>query len=169
MINKIFFDVDETLIHSCDTLHTQFSRPAENHYEDYVTAVRKGTPEVLDLARELVGHENVYLLSVGTRPYIFALNEGFGWGFDQGNIFARDYFNHGRLEGLSDQNNVLIDNLPAIHNDRKVCFVGIHQNWQDRYFQVRDFYGVDEGQRYDFFGEVKKFLTSRHYSDSFDS
>jgi len=175
MINKVFFDVDETLIHTSsyegNAFGENFDLPYESFiFEDsmirYYTALRQGSLDALNLARKLVGEDNVYLLSLGTRDYIEKLNDLFDFGFEKDHIYARGEY-HTPI--LDDPNNVLIDNLPPMGNAEKLLFVGIGKNWQDRYFQVRDFYGIDEGERYSFYFSVEKFLTSRHYSDNFDA
>jgi hypothetical protein len=172
MIKGIYLDNDETLSHAL------FYDPEQNHLEinlseeKLYTIVRPCAQRIIDFCRELVGKENVFILTTATTEYIRAVNEAAGWEFPDEQIFAREdqakYMYNGAYDGTqyidSPQvhvNNVLIDNLPPKYNENKIAFLGIWRTWEKNYLQVRDYYGVDYTDD-SFEDTVKEFLISRH-------
>ena len=178
MINKIFWDIDETLI------HTSFHEPDQKHIsfalEDdlsmYYTIIRPCSNRLIEFSRELVGADNVHILTTATRDYAQEVNRQAGWGFKNEDIFTREDLEYhttklaiaiyGGFNESTDphiyahKNNVLIDNLPPRENWRKVSFIGIPNNYHTNYLHVRDYYGVDYPDDL-FEADVKKFLTQR--------
>jgi len=178
MINKIFWDIDETLI------HTLMSRPNQEHiqlvFDDhmYYTIVRPVSNELIKFSRNLVGKENVHILTTATRDYAEQVNALAGWGFNNADIFAREdqaaarvWVNTAYDDTISDgystttpheyanPNNVLIDNLPPRQNEGKIQFIGINDTYKTNYLKIHDYYGVDFID--DSFAEdVKLFLTN---------
>jgi hypothetical protein len=154
MINKIFIDLDECI------LHTLLRNPKQEHIrftlEDdentYYTIIRPCAQKLIDLSRELVGKDNVYILTTSTTDYANTINEKAGWGFERDHIIAREEINRHLIptayggsayiekEGIAHKDNVLIDNLPYEENVGKVKLIGI---LEDRYLKVRDYYGVN--------------------------
>ena len=175
MIKSIYWDIDETLIHS------SIKDPNQNHLEilladndRYYTIVRPCAQRIIDFSRNLVGRENVFILTAATTDYVRAINEKAGWGFPNEQIFAREdqekYSYHGAYGGTqyvdssqAHPDNVLIDNLPPRHNEGKIAFLGIWKTWRENYFQVRDYYGVNFTED-SFEEDVKEFLMRRFES-----
>lgn len=157
MISRIFFDLDETLLHSSacpyapEQSHVSFT--LDDDWTIYYTIFRPCSVRLLEYARELVGAENVYALTSSTRDYARRVNElgGFGWSSDM--ILSREDIrahtwggaygatNHVPHAQLADKNNVLIDNLPPRENESKLSLIGV--NDISRYIQVREYYGVN--------------------------
>ena len=172
MINTIHFDIDHTLI------FTDLSNPEQEHIrftlEDdentYYTIIRPCAQRLIDYARELVGKDNVYILTTSTTAYANTINQGAGWGFERDHIIAREEIDRhliptaygGRAyiekEGIAHKDNVLIDNLPYRENMGKVTLIGIKG---DRYLKVRDYYGVNGIDYDDFEEDVMEFLKEK--------
>jgi hypothetical protein len=173
MINKIFWDIDETLIHTSlhepDQKHISFA--LEDDLSMYYTIIRPCSHRLIEFSRELVGADNVHILTTATRDYAQEVNRQAGWGFKNEDIFTREdlEYHTTKLAGIygesdphiyAHKNNVLIDNLSPRENWRKVTFIGIPNDYHTNYLQVRDYYGVDFPDDL-FEADVKKFLTQR--------
>lgn len=169
MITKIFWDIDETLI------HTELHAPDQEHVvlqlndANYYTIIRPCAKSLIEFSRELVGFDNVYILTTATTDYAREVNRLAGWEFAHNHIIAREEIsNHefGLAYGgagvmrhkVADRNNVLIDNLPARHNAKKIDLIGITE---DRYFNIRDYYGVNFPND-PFETDVKNFLLNKN-------
>lgn len=171
MIKRIFWDIDETLIHTevgsfgegYDEKH--FILPDDPH--DYYTVIRPSSHSLIRFSRELVGKDNVYILTTSTRDYAERINELADWGFPTSQIFAREDLHEHRYSGsatssnraIADPNNVLIDNLPIRHNQNKCSFIGLVDS--DRYLRVDDYYGINFPNE-TFEEDAKEFLTQLH-------
>jgi len=172
MINKIFWDIDETLI------YTSLHPPEQEHIffsidEDiYYTIVRPCAKRLIEFSRELVGEENVFILTTSTREYATNVNRLALFGFKDVQIWPREdiqkhyyptaYGGQGVIpHAFADPENILIDNLPPRYNDAKIGMIGIGQTYHERYFQCRDYYGIDFPND-PFENDVKKFLTNLH-------
>jgi hypothetical protein len=172
MIDRVFWDIDETLIHT-------ETRPFGPGYNDvafelddstYYTKIRPCSNELVNFSRNLVGSNNVYILTTATRDYAHEINRIAGWGFEHNHIFSReDLYEHrynigygstvtAQHKTVSSQNNVLIDNLPHRVNFNKMCFIGINHT---RYLEIDDYYGVEYSDS-TFMNDVKEFLTNLH-------
>lgn len=181
MINKIYFDADETLIYTMinkpDQDHVQFILDGDSTV--YHTIIRPCSHELIRFARELVGKENVHILTTATRDYAESVNRLAGWGFDPKDIFAREdqhkmvSYTHTAYGGYqrdytpheyANPNNVLIDNLFPRENEGKIAFIGINQTFRDNYMKIDDYYGVNFPED-PFEQDVKEFLTARHAAD----
>lgn len=169
MINKIFWDIDETLI------HTELWPPNQEHVilelsdANYYTMIRPCSKALIEFSRELVGFDNVYILTTATTDYAREVNRLAGWEFAYDHIIAREEISNHKFnlayggEGVmrhkvADRNNVLIDNLPARYNAKKIDLIGITE---DRYFQIADYYGVNF-PRDTFETDVKNFLLNKN-------
>jgi hypothetical protein len=172
MIKNIFWDIDETLIH---TETRSFGRG----YNDvkfeldgfpYYTVIRPCSNSLIEFSREMVGKDNVYILTTATTDYAREINRIAGWNFEHDHIIAReDISNHkytlpygGKSisrHKVADVNNVLIDNLPIRDNYDKVDLIGIVD--RDRYFKIRDYYGVNFPND-SFDSDVREFLTQKN-------
>lgn len=164
MIERIFFDLDETLLHTIVGCH-----PGEDchmhknvSYEEnsYFTLFRPGSNDLIKFARDLIGFKNVYILTAATREYAIEVNRGGNFDFDHDHIFAREDqelcthkgggWSYGSSyyvpnKQIAHPNNVLVDNLRARENFGKITFIGINDNEEDEenYIKVRDYYGAD--------------------------
>lgn len=172
MINKIFIDLDECMLHSMlrkpNQEHIRFN--LENDDNTYYTVIRPCAQKLIDFSRELVGKDNVYILTTSTTDYANMINEKAEWGFERDHIIAREEIKRHLIptayggsayvekQGVAHKDNVLIDNLPYKQNMGKVNLIGI---LQDRYLKVDDYYGVN-GTEWDTFEEdVKEFLKEK--------
>jgi len=169
MINKIFWDIDETLIHTTTSTFAlkkakHISFKLKNDRYDYGTIIRESAQQVIDYTREVVGFDNVYILTAATAEYANKINELAGWGFHENNIIAREiiaqhalsyeYKDENYCNNLANENNVLIDNLRYRDNYDKTNLIGIDE---DRYLKVFDFYGA-EYEKEDFPSIVRAFI-----------
>ena len=138
--------------------------------DTYYTIIRPCAQRLIDLARELVGKDNVYILTAATFDYANTINEKAGWGFERDHIIAREEIKRHLIptayggsayvekEGIAHKDNVLIDNLPYRQNMSKVNLIGIGE---DRYLHVRDYYGVNGTEWDTFEKDVKEFLKEK--------
>jgi hypothetical protein len=171
MIKRIFWDIDETLIHSSNI-------PFENQEQNVIilndevisTIIRPVAIKVLQFSRNLVGAENVYILTASSKNYAEEINQQGNFGFNDDQILSREdmeknYYHNGPYgmghtsphSELADKNNVLIDNLPSMYNTDKMSFIGINSS---RYLQIRDYYGVNYNNEDEkFVSQVIDFLT----------
>ncbi len=166
MIAAVFWDLDECLI------HTELFDPDQQHHKfllddgkTYFSMFRPCARRVVDFSRDLVGSENVYVLTTSTTDYANEINIAANLGFRPEQIFAREdlrkrsyrlaYGGSGMMpHPLANRNNVLIDNLSVRDNPSKMDFIGITEN---RYCLVSNYFGVNFPD--DTFEEdVKKFL-----------
>lgn len=157
MIKRIFFDLDECLLHSsvntCPDqscfVHKFDNEPNSTHY----TIFRPEAKDIIAFARNLIGADNVYVITTSTHDYAHRMNEAGGFGFAKDHIFTHEDLRahewptayggraYGICQKIADENNVLIDNLPPRENEKKCVFIGIRD--MDRYIEVRDYYGVN--------------------------
>lgn len=170
MIKNIFIDYDESIIYSSTIKPNQDCISFEIDETTYYTIIRPCAKRLIEFSRELVGSENVFILTTSIREYAQKVNELALFGFRNDQILAREDINahhYATAYGgsvtvphkLADPNNVLIDNLPPQCNGSKNSLIGI--DWT-RYFHCRDYYGVNFPDD-SFEEDVKSFLTSLHY------
>lgn len=171
MLNKIFIDLDETLIFGDASLRNppncDFTVVLEHGCYDI--RVRPSAHDVINLARSYVGVDNVYLLTIATREYATEVSIGANFGFTPDKIFSREDINKtsfstlygGRHCGASGKiahcDNVLIDNLPARENEKKMIYIGIKP---DRYLNITPYYGTNFKDD-DFYVSVEEFLLQK--------
>ena len=169
MIKNIFFDIDETLIHSSydkpNYLRNDYLELKFVEGRDLYTLVRPCADKIIQYARDLVGFENVYVLTTSTREYAEQVNTGAGWNFNVKSLFTREDLRDAKSNTmyetlphptLANPNNVIIDNLPYRYNTNKMAYIGISA---DNYCHVDDYYGADDEDLEQFFYEkVVKFL-----------
>lgn len=150
MINCVFWDLDETLIHSMtESKNGDHDFPihldsgAWSSTDTYYVKVRKDSKDVIDYSRKLVGHKNVLILTAATYEYAFDICNKADFGFNREQIISREQIKHfvrQRESRFRNENNVLIDNLPVYDNRDKLKVIGIEL---ERYLRIEDYYGVD--------------------------
>ena len=174
MIKNCFFDIDSTLIFSDfsapEQEHIKFN--LENDQHDYFTIIRPCAKRLINFARQLVGEQNVFILTTSTRTYARKINELALFGFNNDQIFSREdiakYTVHQAYGGyatipheLAHKENVLIDDLSSRYNENKVAFIGIGPTVSERYLEIRPYYGVNFVED-PFEQEVIDFLQRNH-------
>jgi hypothetical protein len=160
MDKHIFFDLDETL------LHTRMSRAESGHFGQpivrnfgdgtthnpvwYTSYVRPGALKLLEEVRKIVPEERIHVITVATTDYALWNNEGHGFGFHPDRIFAREHLHQKvkteRLkfpEGITPRA-YLIDNLHRMELGGKLSL--LHQRLgfpidQLYTYRVDDYYG----------------------------
>ena len=174
MINKVFWDIDETLI------HTFLSEPKQKHVRFalefggvYYTVIRPCSKSLIEFSRELVGAENVFILTSATKDYAREVNRLAEWGFPDDHIIAREEIEDHRYSTAyggshtvaskhASLDNVLIDNLEPRYNGDKISYLGIWQSLDTNYLKITDYYGVNfpndtfENDVIDFLSKVHK-------------
>lgn len=177
MIKYLFLDIDETLIHSI-LLKEEGFHTIEFELSDgikYYTKIRPCAKDLIEYSNNLVGKDNVYILTTSTRDYANTINKLAGWGLESDHIITReDISNHQypmAYSGtatyphkLADKNNVLVDNLPPRYNWSKIALIGIEDSYPSRYLQIYDYYGVDYPDD-SFENDVKEFLQKCYEND----
>ncbi len=169
--NKIFLDLDETLIHSyyCNndaTVEYYINEYSENYGiidyslgpdawsegDRYVTVIRPMTFKLLNLCENLVGWENVYILTLGTIDYARTINRLAGFDVPHERIFTRESLFHIQDE-FKNTNNILIDNesysyhlegdynkVNFLHGLAKEKYVNILGFWPDLVDRHKNYY-----------------------------
>lgn len=173
---KIFFDLDECLIHSeyerdqvngcksCDD-DFLFDIGTRRVAEIYRTKVRPGTRDVLAFARMMVGAENVYVLTASTEPYANQINIDGKLGFTREQIFHRQHIAdayHKVKDSPEFRPCILIDNLHYNDNQSKAYYLRIDST---DYYQVEE-YLWDRDEDPKFIERVQWFIDYRvkHYN-----
>lgn len=175
-INKIFWDIDETLIHTIHAANkrqvwTPFTFEHDDQTHNMFVRIRPCALELINFSRELVGEDNVHILTTSIFEYAQAISKLGGWGFKDSDIFARGiiekhtikmpvmygYETYTAKHEYANKNNVLIDNLPAQNNMSKVSMMDI--SLPNGYLHVQDYYGCDEDDEA-FKEQAKQFLTT---------
>jgi hypothetical protein len=140
--SRIFLDFDNTLGHSLcadsekhadELLYDYGERFFGDKFEMYgygwhVTFKRPWADDLITFCKQLIGPDNVYILTTGMQDYIYWCNVKLKLGFDPNTkIFGREdimrYQPHPRF---TDTYNVLVDDLPYREhcgNGRKVNFL----------------------------------------------
>lgn len=162
MINNIYFDLDECLLHtSVDT------DPGQNCFQQklmewsvkekrdvlktFYTIIRPCAKELFDFAWNIVGEEHVYILTDSVFDYASGINNAMGF-VDPCRLLTREDLNrhqvsgaYGGLYSLKHETahplNLLIDDIPPRYNERKTGFLGIMD--PERYHLVRAYWGVN--------------------------
>jgi hypothetical protein len=173
---KIFWDIDETLIHSRLAPSKRYApsiRFRLGSGEEFYTSVRPCSKALIEYSRSLVGEENVHILTAATFDYAKKISRLAEWGFSDENIFSRETMKKYSIEipslygssrvvsrhPFANKYNVLIDNLLPSWNDEKTTLMGI--NPQTHYLKVEDYMGDNSDE--DIFADIAKhFLNERH-------
>lgn len=178
MINRIYWDIDETLI------HTEMRPPNQEHIvlalengDLYYTMIRPCAARLIEFSRKLVGSDRVHILTTSTRDYAQEVNRLAGWEFKNEDIFPREdlaqhkhkfntayggYHYEVQSHSYGHKDNVLVDNLPRRENQVKIGFIGINETQDTNYLKIDDYYGVEYSDS-TFEEDVKQFLTNKYY------
>lgn len=172
MLNNIYFDIDETLIHTITG-----KLPEQDHVYhmiedgDYYTIIRPCAKRLIEFARDLVGKDRVYILTTSVTEYARNVNRLAEFGFEHDHILTREdmaaatqpdpdtYVYQTAPHPSAHPDNVLIDNLPPRYNANKTDYIGI-TGQLDKYLHIRDYYGVNFAED-GFEEDVRKFLHGR--------
>lgn len=147
MIDCVFWDLDETLIHSMTDDNGDFDftvvydQGLWSTIDTYYVKVRQGSKDVIDYSRNLVGHKNVFILTAAVYEYAFDICNKADFGFNREQIISREqikFFAKRNESKYKNENNVLIDNLHVLDNQDKLKVIGIKK---DRYLNIEGFYG----------------------------
>lgn len=169
MIKRIFIDYDSNII------FTDIFAPNQEHVvfeidgQSYFTIIRPCAKRLIEFCRELVGKDNVYILTTSTNEYANHVNKLGEFGFESDHILPREVINSHYCStayggsvtiphALADKNNVLIDDLPFHYNTSKTQLIGITK---ERYFQSKEYYGVNFPDD-PFEEDVKEWLANLH-------
>jgi hypothetical protein len=159
---NVFIDLDETLVSSiyCS------SEKRRNDYianyilldscsfvlaEDsgwYVSFLRPIALQLINFCENLVGEDNVYILTASVEDYAKAINKGLGLGFKENQIYSREHIHYSSATGdyvpkFKGANNILIDNL-QYRDHCQLMFGGSKVRFLDglpreKYIQVNQF------------------------------
>lgn len=179
MIDRVFWDIDETLI-ATTTWHDPFLKQQMFTLTDdptsYYTVIRPVSNRLIEFSRDLVGKENVFILTTATKDYTEEINRIAKWEFDNSQIISRGMIKNQQSdnafwsscsvnpETIKSKNNVIIDNLPSYDNYEKMRLIGIERH-KDRYLHIRDYYGSDSDEIDNgFAAECMDFLLS-HFNE----
>lgn len=172
---KIFWDIDETLIHSRVYIHDKHKHTfvVDVYDELYYTCVRPCSNDLINYSRELVGADNVYILTAAAELYAQRISKKADWGFAEDHIIGRETIerysiNIPSLYGsstfvsehpLAHPDNVIIDNLMPEWNNEKTTLMRI--NPKTNYYKVDDYLGYNLEE--DIFRDnIKHFLKTQY-------
>lgn len=173
---KIFWDIDETLIHSVMYTGKDYNDHSfiiDVYDELYYTHVRPCAYSLIEYSRGLVGVDNVYILTAAAERYARCVNAKAGWEFAEDHIIARETIERYTVRlpslyscktivsehPLAHNDNILIDNLPPEYNNEKTTLLRV--NPLINYFKVDDYVGRNFEDDI-FRDEVKHFLKTRY-------
>ena len=176
---KIFWDIDETLIHSRTTPSKRYKHSIEFRLasgEEFYTCVRPCSKALIEYSRSLVGEENVHILTAAAFDYAKEISRLAEWGFTDENIFSRETMKKYSIEipslygssrvvsrhHFANKNNVLIDNLLPSWNDEKTTLMGI--NPQTHYLKVEDYMGDNSDE--DIFADIAKHFLNERFKEA---
>jgi hypothetical protein len=161
MTKKLFLDFDDTLAVSLfvsnekqrDKYIEEFSEyysygetPIEVN-EKYITFLRPITKDLIYYYQSLIGVDNVYILSWGTKEYVELACKALGININPENIYGRETMGEVPNE-FKDSNNVLVDNENYSYhlfynhvNSKKGTKVRFLNNLpMEKFVEIPDFY-----------------------------
>jgi hypothetical protein len=145
---NIFLDLDETLIFSIYSSANSHDHNLDRYkkynpviaHDPYVTLIRPIANDIIQFCRELVGIDNVYILTAATYEYACDICRVAGFGISYDKIFSREDF-HYDVPKFKNKNNILIDNETYeyhLEGERnKVKF--LHNLPKNKFVEIRDF------------------------------
>jgi hypothetical protein len=158
MIETVFWDLDETLI------HTYLIEPSkvktigftlDDDPSTYYAALNPEAHAAVDYTRSVFGAENVHVLTAATFDYAKEINRIFGFGFPEAQIVAREHLYSRNDRGLSNPNSILFDNLYVQENHKKTSLMKIASH---NYCRVVGFWGRENTNLLE---TVKTFIEAR--------
>lgn len=133
--NKLFWDLDESMIHSFYADNEKHANQLLDTYSEYwvgikyhvrndgwyVSFLRNGILELLEFSRSLLGGEHVNMLSIGGKEYILWANIKMGLGFDPNfQIFGKEDLSTLKVHPkFKDTFNILIDDMSYSHHIKR--------------------------------------------------
>lgn len=146
METKIWLDLDDTLIKSFYIENDIFyddlknSKQTKHHRNEchtgYLTFLRPIGDEIIKYSKELVGSENVYILTAASRNYALDIVREMVINISFSNIMTRDELDEFRVDRVKQEGtNILIDDLPYYDNYHKLNYLDIPKNLE-RYIQI---------------------------------
>lgn len=166
MSKKIFWGIDETLIYTPIAFKPKdytFDFTLGGHWGNLIhyTFVRPSSLELIEFSREIVGNENVHILTTSVTDYANAVNKGARWGFREDQIIARETLKEytDKAHAWARDGNILIDNLPFHLSQTKVKMMGIKEC---DYIKVDDYYGQTDIDENEFCQRIKDEILRRH-------
>jgi hypothetical protein len=184
-MKRIFFDLDGTLIFT----ELELNRKRDMCFklgrgkQWYSTDIRPSAHELIEFARDIVGPENVWVLTIASGDYARTINSMASFGFTDEQIVSREIIQDHRVKGaygavytqvmesISDSENFLIDDLPSRENESKLGILGIRN--LENYLKISEFFGKPQFNtgvsqqeflakyEHDFTASVKTFLTNK--------
>jgi hypothetical protein len=171
---KIFWDIDETLIHSRTYQHQHYAQQhiVDVHNELFYVSERPCAKTVIEYSRELFGAENVCILTAAAELYAERINIATGWNFPTSQIFGRETISRYSIKipcmygsttlmsehPLASRKNVLIDNLRYEWNEEKTNLMLITR---ENYQTFEDYIGDNEDD--EIFRDTVKHFLKTHY------
>lgn len=149
MIAKVFWDLDEVLMHSIthcpNQVHEKFKFPNENYTTHFMF---RPNMAALEFSRSIVGHANNFILTTSTLEYATKANEIGKLLFPVTNIIAREHLEEylsksSSQSKFSSEFNVLIDDKPPREQFAKIGFLGLNTKYHSQYLQVHPYFGVN--------------------------
>jgi hypothetical protein len=145
MVESIYFDLDETLIHATDSLpmwedfrvdHVNLEISPDEVYFLYIRPVAR---PLIVWAQELVGVENVHILTTSTREYALKVIDIADFPIPESQVYSREFLSNPVLpHSTAHPNNVLVDNLRWRDLMPKLKFGGMTS---DRLITVKSWFG----------------------------
>ncbi len=180
MIKYLFQDIDECIIeteviendHPFAVYEKEgvtpegnivFRLPGNKQYNEvlYHSYIRPCAKRLFKFYNELLGKENVYILTTSVQDYARVINRLAGFGLDDDHIIPREVIRAHKsiehdytLHDLANSNNVLIDNLPPHHNLEKIKIMDIQST---HYFKAPNYFGDNLDDK-EFEQHVKDFV-----------
>ena len=170
---NIHIDFDETLAHSMYCRDPEYAKELEELYhffpsvildlgegETYISFLRSFSRDLIKFCKSLVGEDNVYICSIGTKDYVSMANEKFNLGIPIERINAREDIENGKFD--NDGINILIDNYNhSYHFKDKIPFLKLYD--PDHLIKVDHFYAdYDQINEKDHFTLIKTRLQSAY-------
>ena len=166
MIKSIFFDLDGTLTYTNvyppedpDLVFGEFGRELV-HY----AVKRPKVDDILAFTRDLVGVDEVFILTNASRYYAECVNRCCGLGFESHNIYTAEEIEKrspkikSRIPNtcLADFSHILIDDMDPYWNSSKMIYLGIDKH---RYLTIPPFDGTTKEDGFE--KVVMDFLTEK--------
>ena len=154
-INKIYFGLNGVLISPLEINEDKFDYGFRAGGKTHRCIINPYSWRLLEFSRNVVGSENVWLLTSCEREYAEVVNRFTLFRFPSSQILAKEDIEN-YVETCELKNNILIDNLPFKENNNKIIAVKIAV---DNYLQVEGYRGIyKDGWK----EVVEGFINSKH-------